>query len=541
MNVLGYQAMADRLPEYPGSKDTLRMLKQFLTILGCFFLAVLLSWPVVFSFDLWVFKDRSSFLNLDYLLDKHLRLGLDAFYSYGLLPVFVQHFLFRIFGRGYWPMIGATGVAVVLMALFWALLLRHLPRGKIWLVSIVAVTPLILWINPNFPYSLAVLSMLFALISVLEGRLNSALAFAVMGCFCVPSLPWVLTGLLIIVIGVEYWFVKRSGVELLRRMLPGICVFTGIAFSMAVFFGLRSVLATILPVLGVRFYRATGLGTVHALISFLHPPGRSLKYYAAYYVASPASWFALSTLALALLSALAVKRMIAERSLSPAPLFVALCGILQLVFAFFVYGNQSQHVIYDPVMAAGMFVGISLLRSERRRKAALLIFTGVGILAETGQAYKTFTAWRTTRPSAETVNLYSEPAWTAEWSGIVRMSAEQKVLLLSYATGVHNYFPSIRNPEVWFLYPGQLLQSDRQRILDAIQDADVIVEDRNGSSAVVDWDQDIEARLETMCQTSSTQNFRIWWKQAPDPAACNRQNARIESTVGGDVIHFRLK
>ena len=45
------------------------------SILGMFAAIYLLSWPVVFSLDLWILKDRGSFLNLDYLLDQHLRLG----------------------------------------------------------------------------------------------------------------------------------------------------------------------------------------------------------------------------------------------------------------------------------------------------------------------------------------------------------------------------------------------------------------------------------------------------------------------------------
>jgi len=154
--------------------------------LVAFFGLFFLSWPTVLSLDLWVFKDRGSFLNLDTLLGQHLRLGVDAYYSYGLLPVWIQHLLFRVFGAGYGPLLGCTVVTIALMALFWALLLRHLPEERIWLLAIVALCPIVIWVNPNFPYSLVQLSMLFALWLVLENRLSAALAVSMIGCLSVP-------------------------------------------------------------------------------------------------------------------------------------------------------------------------------------------------------------------------------------------------------------------------------------------------------------------------------------------------------------------
>jgi hypothetical protein len=54
--------MIEEKSRAPGS------LTGFFVILTSFVTIYLLSWPVLFSFYLWVFADRSSFLNLDYLL-----------------------------------------------------------------------------------------------------------------------------------------------------------------------------------------------------------------------------------------------------------------------------------------------------------------------------------------------------------------------------------------------------------------------------------------------------------------------------------------
>ena len=171
-------------------------LTRFFTILIGFCLLDLVSWPIFFSYYLWAFADRSNFLNLDYMLAEHLRLGVDAYYAYGLLPVFIQHVLFSMFGRGYWPMIGCTVVVLILMAAFWSRFVGYLSDRWIYLAAVVAISPYLLWINPNFPYSLVQLSMLFALLFLLEGRPEVALAVSMIGCFSVPSLPLLLTVLL---------------------------------------------------------------------------------------------------------------------------------------------------------------------------------------------------------------------------------------------------------------------------------------------------------------------------------------------------------
>ena len=115
---------------YPISEEP-RAGIRFRLFLGVFTAIYILSWPVLFSLDLWILKDRGSFLNLDYLIDQHLRLGVDTFYSYGLLPVLIQHGLFVLFGRGYWPLIGCAIATMVLMAFFCARFLRYLPGATI--------------------------------------------------------------------------------------------------------------------------------------------------------------------------------------------------------------------------------------------------------------------------------------------------------------------------------------------------------------------------------------------------------------------------
>jgi hypothetical protein len=117
-----------------------RRITGFLIILASFIALDLLSWPIFFSYYLFVFADRSNFLNLDYLLDQHLRLGVDTFYQYGLIPVFVQHLLFLLFGRGYRPLIGCTVAVLILTAVFWAEFVRCISNRWLSIAAVIAIS-----------------------------------------------------------------------------------------------------------------------------------------------------------------------------------------------------------------------------------------------------------------------------------------------------------------------------------------------------------------------------------------------------------------
>jgi hypothetical protein len=501
---------------------------EFYSILAAFFVTFALSWPIVFSLDLWVFKDRGSFLNIDYLLARHFRLAVDTYYSYGLLPVLIQHLLFNGFGRGYWPMIACTIVTLILMAGFWARFLRHFPEQKIWLAAVIAISPTLFLVNPNFPYSLVQLSMLFALLFVLEERLDIALAVSAVGCLSVPSLPLALTGLVLLLIVIDWWITSdRSAAYLTRRLAPGACTYVLLALILSFIYGCRSLLATALPILGMKFYKAVNYGGLTALMAFLHPAGRSFKYYFAYYLGTPVSWWVVSTILLFVFGALSIATIFRRRALDSTSSFITVCAILMAVFTFFAYGAPGQEIYYNPVLAAGVLLGLCSLPLGSFRKILLGAFIGLGMFGLASQVHATWTAWTNTRPSTETAGLYADSAWTAEWTDIVHISRKHKLFLLSYGTGEHHYFPTVETADTWFVRTGLLFPADKERLLEKIKDADVVVEDLNGATAFIDGDEDVQDLLVSMCLTDTTANFQIWWRHPlnPEKMVC-KMNAR---------------
>ncbi|UXN66462.1 hypothetical protein N8E89_25445 (plasmid) [Phyllobacterium sp. A18/5-2] len=226
----------------------------------------LLSWPILFSMELWIFRDRSSLLNLDYLIDKGYLIGVDIGYAYGLLPLLLQRVAFAVFGRGYWPMIGFIVATWGLMAIFWACVIREVGGTKVWLLVVVALAPLTIIVNPNFPYSLLQLSTLYSLLLVLYGKRNLALAIAVAGCFAIPSLSLVLSALLVSMILLD---LHQRGQFTLRNVLaafaPALVVGLLLLTCMLFVFGISSILAAAPALPGHADLPRTAVG-VHVVI-----------------------------------------------------------------------------------------------------------------------------------------------------------------------------------------------------------------------------------------------------------------------------------
>ena len=501
--------------------------RQFLAILAAFFATVLLSWPILLSLPLWAFRDRGSMLNVEYLLDEHLRLGIDTYYSYGLLPVFAQHYLLLVFGRDYRPLLWVDLAALVLMALFWAFLLRHFPRSGIWLIAVIALSPTILVVNPVFPYLLVTLSMIFSLLLALQGRLDWALAVAAVGCLSVPSLPLVLFGLLAILIFMEWMLRPRREIaNLARQLAPGVITYAVLFLALVWKFGARSAEITAVPILGRRFYQAVGFGFTTTFMEFLHPRGHSIAYYAEYYAFTPAMWWLLSTVALFVFGGMALARMARRKKAGAKEIFILLCAVLQAVLIFVAYGVPEQHVIYDFMLVAGVLAGICWLTPGRLQRNLLIPFLALGILGQADQARLTLKAWTGTRESARAGDLYAAPAWTSEWSKILDLSKRRRVLLLSYGTGVQDYFPTIHTAHVWFLRIGQLFPSDESRVIQQMKRADVIVEDLDDPTSEIDRDKGIQKELRTACLTTVEPDFQIWRKHPRSGTVCKR-NPRV--------------
>jgi len=493
---------------------------RFLLILAVFATIDLLSWPILFSMQLWIFGDRGSFLNVDYLLSQKLRLGVDACYAYGLMPVFIQHWLFVPFGMSYWPMIGCAVATLVLMAWCWSLFLRHFPREIIWLAALLATCHIIHWVNPNFPYSLVQLSLLFSLLFVLSGRMDIGLAVACVGVWSVPSIPLVLMALLAFCILLDWWMrPERKVSRLVRSLAPGVITYLALGVVLLLQFGWQSVMATATPLAGMKFYRTMhygGLGS--SIVQFVHPPYHTTGYYFVYTLGTPAGWWAFSVVSLSLFGILALRRMYFQRAINNRDLAIVLCAIVHGVFVGFAYGATTQHEIYDPMLVMGMLLGLSALPAGRIRRTFLAVYICLAVVGQANFVREDLSAWKEIRSSSVTANLYAAPDWVAEWKKVLDISTHENLFLLSYSTGIHDYFPTVHSADVWFLNPGELYPADKDRVMSKLRSADIVVTPLFESTVFVDNDPDVQQYLKSLCLTQSMKYFQVWSRRESLPA-----------------------
>jgi hypothetical protein len=412
---------------------------------------------------------------------------------------------------------------MVLIALFCAHFLRYLLKELTWLVAILLMSRIVNTVNPNLPYSLVQLSLLFALLFVLMGRLDISLAVSAIGCWSVPSLPLVMTALLAVFLFLDWFITPPLSIwRLLRAFAPGVLTYLAMAILLACQFGWSSVFATSTPLAGMHFYKQVNYGSRQALMDFLHPSGYRPISYVAYTLLTPVVWWVTSTFLLAVFGILATRRMATRRSLDRRDTAIVLCTLVQGVFVCVAYGSPHQHYIFDPILVVGILLGLSTLPIGSTRKILLTLFLGFGIVGQATLAHAVVQGWKQIKSPTATANLYAEAGWVAEWKEILELSTHQNLLLFAYSTGAHHYFPTIHSPNVWMLREGLLLPADKARVMEQVDQSDVVVLDLTSPTELVYMDADIQRQLYSLCLTQSTAYFQVWWKQSslPTNLAC---------------------
>jgi len=160
------------------------------------------------------------------------------------------------------------------------------------------------------------------------------------------------------------------------------------------------------------------------------------------------------------------------------------------------------------VLAAGVIVGLSTLPLAGLRTPLVALFVVVAVLSSTGPIRTARKLWRDTAISTNTAGFYARPAWTQEWSNILDLAASKRLMMLSYAGGIHHFFPRVQTADTWFLQPAQVFDADKQRLLLKMRDQEIIVQDLSGPTDYVDNDPEIQQRLASMCLVQSNRQLQ---------------------------------
>ena len=510
-------------PETARSKMTLsgqtknptpKPLHRWLFFIGLFMMVALrfvFLLPSELDFRNFAFRDLGSFQHVDRLIGLGLRPGVDFGFTYGLLPVLLQHLYFAVFGAGHGTTFGLLVIYLLGMLTFWILLCREIGPSLANFAVLLGLSSLTIFLDPWPPtpaHAFMQLSLAFSLYFVLKRRLSLALFIAALGALTIPSLPITLTGLIALTITWEWGRTPGRTVRgLATQFVPAVVGYAGTVLLMTAFFGWQAVLQSLIPFAGARLYRAMHFGIFEQGRYFLHPPHAHLSYYL---LTTAGIWLLCSAL-LVVFGCVNALRMARAGRLMGQPLFVVICCALHLVFVFVAYGNRLSYVYYSFLLAAGVLAGVSGLSNRRLRIALSSLLLCLGLLSQLAGVWEGRESWKSESRSPETAFLYAPNDFQPEWKSVLSITKNHRVFLLAYGMGVDSYYPEIGTAQSWFLLPGLVLPREDSYVLEQIRSSDVVVEELE-VTLYIDQNKEWQAALGEFPVKVSGRYFRIWTK-----------------------------
>ena len=348
-------------------------------------------WADVFDLLSFGFRDLGSSLTFEALLQRHLRPNIDFGYIYGLLPVFFQHISALIFGVGPWLIVGMGIFYYFVSAGIWATLWRCIGAPVEFFPAIILAGPSLVMILPAPAYALNQLSLMFSLLFLLMGRLSWALVAAVVGCLCMPTLPLVLVA---IVLGwiVLAWLCgsPRTIGGLVRPVLPAAVAYIVLAGALEITFGWTALRTSLLPLSGAEMYRALNYGVFGTGRGYWHPQGKHL----AYYLGTKVGWWLISGTLLGSFSIVSAVKSWIERRLTFPRIFIMSCFALHAVDILFMFGSGFQTMQYDPILIAGVLVGLWECCFPAPRRAIVAALVAMIILGHYTSLRESLKTWQ---------------------------------------------------------------------------------------------------------------------------------------------------
>jgi hypothetical protein len=436
-----------------------------------------LELPLSLDFTHFFFGDQGANLTIQYLVAHGYRPNVDFGYHYGLLPI--------LFGRVWFGLVGATPVGyqaamvVVGLLMAWALarLAANLQVARVGLLFLFCAMPFAIMSSyGNFAHALEAVLLCNALAEQAASRYPSALVLATAACFAKPAMGYIYGALLLVLIVTDCWRrgspVRALGSSLLPAALVGVGLMAILCFE----YGVAPLLATILPVTGMRAYRSVHLG-------FFTGEGRSTWYFPGvrpgYYVGTQAGLFlaASAVLLVAGVWDLAAKGYLPARDkIGPlatnAARIVIVSAVMQTAFVALLYGGAGSWHYYSYLIPAGLAAGMN--RNPIARKLSWLLVL-VALVGNWTTLRSSWQAWCSEVRSVASDSLWAQPERLAEWERVLSMVGSRRAVLLATNGGASLLGPGFVKPEWLWIVPGLTSPGDVARIVANTAAADLVV------------------------------------------------------------------
>jgi hypothetical protein len=416
-------------------------------------------------FTRFAYCDSGSDLTIPFLIAQGMRPTVDFGYIYGLLPLLIDRLWQSVFGV---TPAACRGAALVCNLAFACGLARFAASARVGITGIalivVSLPDMLLNSTLVLVHVLEPALLVNALAYQVLGRRGAALALATTCVFVKPSMGYVYGSVLLVAITLD----DRD--RRYRVLAPAVITGLILAALLALVYGVRPLLTTLLPGGGLEVYRLSGHGFFRgAGRAFWIIPGGGLRDYLRYEVGS---WIA-GTLLLVSCGLFALLRL-ARRHGTRNDEIVLTCAFVHATFVLLFFGNRWSWTYYYAVLILGVAALVSRGKGYAAAVAVLAVLVLVG-----GKVKLEMTArlWRTDRASAETLELWASPQEQAEWRKALELvRGRHPVVLLAGVEGAALLRPDVfESPVGSYFVPGHAVPAEIKRKAELVAGAEMIV------------------------------------------------------------------
>lgn len=304
---------------------------------------------------------------------------------------------------------------------------------------------------PNLSQALEAALLCQALAAQSLGSKSRALAFSSAAVLAKPSMGYLYSLLLLILIALELRGRSSNRVRSwVRTLAPAVIIFGILVAIVAVDFGLLPLIHSLFPITGMRTYRDLHFG-------FFTGVGRRFWYPAGgtwfYYFVTPSGFWIVATLYLIAAGLRALRRAFAGgfATMSASDEIVITCAVLHLMFVALFFGNQWSWVYYSYLLVLGVAVSADISAFDRRIALPLCMLGMVSWTVGSAWLYK---GWTTLRPSAVTAGLWASAPEKSEWTHVLASVHGHSTTTFDSRGAAGLLFQQIQPPVTLFLVRG---------------------------------------------------------------------------------------
>lgn len=423
--------------------------------------------PVLFGFDNYMFRDWGFNLVVKYLISNGFLPNIDFGYNYGLLTL--------LFGDTWYTIFGATPracqAAMLLMAIaaVWALVRAavyiKISRYK-WAFLVVMLPFGVRLAYANLAHSIDAALISNAVVEQLQGRRSRALALCTIAVFVRPAVGFIY-GLILVVAMVTSC--KRDCRAMLRELLPAVVTALLLATILGIVYGPQALVRTILPINGMRNYRAAHAG-------FFRSNGRSFYYYPhvsiGFYIGGPTGVWIACTLWLYANASIALNR-VATIYGSLRDEVVVTCALLHTAFVTLIFGPPGTWTYCSYILV--MAVIVANQTSAWISRFVILTLLVLGFLSYKTDLRELQRLYTSTRPQSQAYNLWVSNAEIKEWQRVLTIVKGHRTAFLVAVGSAALTAPELEKPVALSLTAGHSMAPELKRQVEMMRQAEFVL------------------------------------------------------------------